>query len=253
MNELLLKKAQGGDPEAFEVLMADLEPLVWRVCWHYIGNREDAADCGQEAMIKIWRNLGSFRFDCAFETWVYRIAANSCLDFLRKAKRRPTESLEPLTEMGFDPPDHGPGTEEQVIRKEEQARLREAICRLPEDQQDALILTQLEGKSYEEAARLLDTTEGTIKSRVNRARAKLKEIYTAEGKLSPAGIVQTNERGRQKADAGLANHRPRSDPNLHAGDQTERKPGLSPARRETVRQNPMGQTTPQEGGKAHDG
>ena len=228
MNELLLKKAQGGDPEAFEAMMADLEPLVWRVCWHYIGNREDAADCGQEAMIKIWRNLSAFRFDCAFETWVYRIAANSCLDFLRKAKRRPIESLEPLTEQGFDPPDQGPGTEQQVIQKEEEARLREAISQLPEDQRDALILTQLEGKSYEEAARLLDTTEGTIKSRVNRARTKLKEIYAADGKLSAGNDVQRSERGRRKADAGLANHRPRSDPDLSAGDQTGGRPGMSP-------------------------
>ena len=175
MDEKLLRKAQGGDPEAFETLMTDLEPLVWRVCWHYTGNREDASDCGQETMIKIWRSLDSFRFDCAFETWVYRISANCCLDFLRKSGRRPTVSLEPMAEQGFDPPDPTPGTEEQVVRADEHARLREAIASLPEDQRDALILTQLEGKSYEETARLLSTTEGTVKSRVNRARSKLRE------------------------------------------------------------------------------
>ena len=193
MDELLLKKAQRGDPEAFELLMADLESLVWRVCWHYTGNREDASDCGQEAMIKIWRGLSSFRFDCAFETWVYRIAANCSLDFLRKAGRIPETSLEPMKEEGFDPPDPSPGTEEQVLRKEEYAGLREAVASLPEDQRDALVLTQLEGKSYEEAARLLSVTEGTVKSRVNRARSRLREFIRRREELSFSPRVQRSE------------------------------------------------------------
>ena len=193
MNELLLKKAQSGDTEAFEALMQDLEPLVWRVCWHYTGDRENASDCGQEAMIKIWRSLDSFRFDCAFETWVYRIAANCCLDFLRKAKRNAHLSLEPLAEEGFDPPDPAPGTEEQVLRKDEHARLREALSQLPEEQRDALVLTQLEGKSYEEAAQLLSTSEGTIKSRVNRARNRLRELFDRDEELSLRSGVQRNE------------------------------------------------------------
>ena len=201
MDELLLKKAQQGDPEAMERLMAEAEPLVWRVCWHYTGNREDASDCGQEAMIRIWRNLGSFRFDCAFETWAYRIAANGCMDYLRKAGRARTESLEPLAEQGFDPPDPSPGTEEQVLRKEEHAALREAIRQLPGEQRDALVLTQLEGKSYEEAARMLSTTEGTVKSRVNRARQRLKEKFAGNGELSAAGGVQS-EGNRSRRSAG---------------------------------------------------
>ncbi len=193
MDELLLKRAQQGDPDAFESLMKENEALVWRVCWHYTGDREDASDCGQEAMIRIWRGLGSFHFECAFETWVYRVAANCCLDFLRKRKRDRAESLEPLQEQGFDPADPSPGTEEQTIRREEHARLREAIAALPEDQRDALILTQLEGKSYEEAARMLETTEGTIKSRVSRAREKLKTLFAGETELSRPGNVQKND------------------------------------------------------------
>jgi RNA polymerase sigma-70 factor (ECF subfamily) len=190
MDELLLHRAQRGDPEAFESLMGQMEALVWRVCWHYTGSREDAVDCGQETMVRIWRGLSSFHFECAFETWVYRVAANCCLDFLRKRKRDKAESLEPLREQGFDPPDPAPDTEEQALRKEEHARLREAVAALPEDQRDALVLTQLEGRSYEEAARLLETTEGTVKSRVARARDKLKRIFAEEGELSPSGIVQ---------------------------------------------------------------
>ena len=194
MDELLLRRAQRGDPEAFGRLMEPLEQLVWRVCWHYTGNREASSDCGQEAMIRIWRALDSYRGDCAFESWVYRIAANCCMDWLRKKKRDRSVSMEPMRDQGFDPADTSPGTEAQVIAKDERHRLREAIALLPEDQREALVLTQLERVSYEEAARMLDVSEGTVKSRVNRAKARLKEILTSEGELSSPADVKKGER-----------------------------------------------------------
>ncbi len=194
MDELLLRRAQSGDPEAFERLMEPLEQLVWRVCWHYTGNREAAEDCGQEAMIRIWRNLANYRGECALESWVYRIAANCCMDWLRKKKRDQSVSMEPMVEQGFDPADDAPGTEAQVVAKDERQRLREAIALLPDDQREALILTQLEKVSYEEAAQALGVSEGTVKSRVNRAKARLKEILSAERELSPPGNVKKDER-----------------------------------------------------------
>ena len=194
MDELLLRRAQQGDPEAFEQLMQPLEQLVWRICWHYTGNRENAEDCGQEAMIRIWRSLDSYRGECALESWVYRIAANCCMDFLRKKKRDRSVSVEPMREQGFDPPDSSPGTEEQVIAADEHQRLREAIRLLPEDQREALIMTQLEKIPYEEAARTLGVSEGTVKSRVNRAKARLKEILSEKKELSSAGSVKRDER-----------------------------------------------------------
>jgi len=194
MDELLLRKAQRGDPEAFGRLMEPLEQLVWRVCWHYTGDREASSDCGQEAMIRIWRALDSYRGDCAFESWVYRIAANCCMDWLRKKKRDRSVSMEPMRDQGFDPADTSPGTEAQVIAKDERHRLREAIALLPEDQREALVLTQLERVSYEEAAQMLDVSEGTVKSRVNRAKARLKEILTPEGELSSPADVKKGER-----------------------------------------------------------
>ena len=194
MDELLLRKAQRGDPEAFEQLITPLEQLIWRICWHYTGNRESAEDCGQETMIRIWRSLDSYRGDCALESWVYRIAANCCMDYLRKKKRDKSVSMEPMREQGFDPADPSPGTEEQVVAADEQKRLREAITQLPEDQREALIMTQLEKVSYEEAAKLLGVSEGTIKSRVNRAKARLKEILSGERELSPPGNVKIDER-----------------------------------------------------------
>ena len=194
MDELLLRRAQSGDPDAFGQLMEPLEQLVWRVCWHYTGNREAAEDCGQEAMIRIWRNLANYRGECALESWVYRIAANCCMDWLRKKKRDKSVPMEPLQEQGFDPADPSPGTEEQVVQRDERQRLREAIAQLPDDQREALIMTQLEKVSYEEAAKLLGVSEGTIKSRVNRAKARLKEILSGERELSPPGNVKIDER-----------------------------------------------------------
>ena len=123
------------------------------------------------------------------------MAANCCLDWLRKKKRDRSESIEPLREAGFDPADPKAGTEEHVLKKEEQQRLREGIAQLPEEQQEALVLTQLEGVSYEEAAARLGVSEGTVKSRVNRAKAKLKEWLAENGELSPGINVQKSRGG----------------------------------------------------------
>ena len=194
MDELLLRRAQRGDPDAFEQLMTPLENLIWRVCWHYTGQRETVSDCAQEAMIKIWRSLEGYRGDCAFESWVYRIAANCSMDAMRKQKRDKSESIEPLKEAGFDPADPEPGTEEKVITAERHRQLRENIARLPEEQREALVMTQLEGISYEDAALRLGVSEGTVKSRVNRAKARLKEILSENGELSPPGSVKRDER-----------------------------------------------------------
>ena len=194
MDELLLRRAQRGDPEAFGQLMEPLEQLVWRVCWHYTGDREASSDCGQDAMLRIWRGLGGYRGDCSFESWVYRIAANCCMDWLRRKKRDRSVSMEPMKEQGFDPADPSPGTEEQVVAKDERSRLREAIARLPEDQREALVLTQLERIPYEEAAAMLNVSEGTVKSRVNRAKARLKEILSPGRELSAPDDVKKNER-----------------------------------------------------------
>ena len=194
MDELLLRRARKGDPDAFEQLMTPLEQRIWRICWHYTGDREAAADCGQDAMVRIWRGLDSYRGDCAFETWVYRVAANCCLDYLRKKKRDRSESIEPMREKGFDPADPKAVTEEQAVAAEEKEQLRACIARLPEEQQEALVLTQLEGIPYETVAKMLGISEGTVKSRVNRAKSKLKEWLSENGELPPGNDVQQNER-----------------------------------------------------------
>ena len=121
------------------------------------------------------------------------------MDFLRKKKRDKSESIEPLKDQGFDPADPKASTEDQVIAADEHRRLREGIAQLPEEQREALVLTQLEGVSYEDAAEQLGVSEGTVKSRVNRAKAKLKEWLTS-GELSPQSSVQQGESTRERRD-----------------------------------------------------
>ncbi len=202
MNEVLLRRAQKGDTEAIEQLMTSLEGLVWRVCWHYTGERESAADCGQETMVRIWKALPTYRQDCVFETWVYRIAANVCIDLLRKRKRERTESLAQLQEQGFDPPDPSPGTEETVLARENRRLLRDCIAALPEDQREALVMTQLEGVPYERAAVLLQTTEGTVKSRVSRAKERLRDMMEQKNERKTGTFREGKPSNRTKGGIG---------------------------------------------------
>ncbi len=178
MDELILRRAHKGDTAAFEQLITPYEQLVWRVCWHYTHHREDAQDCAQEAMVKAWRSLPQYRQDCSLETWLYRIAASCCIDFLRRKKRTAAESADQLAENGFDPADPAPQPEETAIRSDEKQQLRSALDQLPIDMRTALILSAVEGRKYDEIARITGVAEGTVKSRINRARQKLAEILS---------------------------------------------------------------------------
>lgn len=193
MDELILRRAQKGDTAAFEQLITPYEQLVWRVCWHYTHHMEDARDCAQEAMVKAWRSLPQYRQDCALETWLYRIAASCCVDFLRKQKRHAAESTDALAENGFDPADPAPQPDETALRRDEKQQLYQAMDLLPEDMRTALILSAVEGRKYEEIAQITGVASGTVKSRINRARQKLKEILTSR-EQSASRTVQYDER-----------------------------------------------------------
>ncbi len=195
MDELTLRRAQQGDAAAFERLMTPLEGMVWRVCYHYTGHREDASDCAQEAMVKAWRSLSQYRQDCSLETWLYRVCASCCLDFLRR--RKPNVSLTSMAEQGFDPPDAAPTPEESALRREDGDEVRRAIALLPEDMRTVLILSALEGKRYEEIADITGVAVGTVKSRLNRARLRLSEILAQLREPSAFSSVQPGERRTQ--------------------------------------------------------
>ena len=181
--------------EGFAVLVRQYsEPLYWKVR-RIVLNHEDANDVLQNAFLKIWNNLDTFQGKSALSTWLYRIAYNTCIDELRR--RRGVVSLDTLREGGFDVPDAtAERAYEQLEHKERCELVKQAMEQLPEDQRAALVLREFQQLSYEEIANALQQPEGTIKSRINRAREKVKNfVKQAEQNGRPS--VKENE-GRQK-------------------------------------------------------
>ena len=191
-DKFTLRRAQKGDAQAFEALVTPHEQMLWRVCWHYTHHQEDAADCLQEAMLKAWKAIKTYRGDCSLKSWLYRIAVTVCLDFLRKQKRLPpTESANELAEdEGFTPVDASPTPDEAVIRQESADHIRAAIDALPAEMRTAIILYALQGMQYEEIAEVTKTAVGTVKSRINRARQKIAAYLADSGNNS----VQTTSK-----------------------------------------------------------
>lgn len=200
LDEFTLRKAQKGDSHAFERLVTPHEQMLWRVCWHYTHHQEDASDCLQEAMLKAWRAIGSYRGECALSTWLYRIASTVCLDFLRKRKRLPeTESADEMSEDGFMPVDPSPTPDESILKAESTAHIRAAMDALPGDMRTVLVLYSLEGLGYEEIAQTLGISVGTVKSRLNRARQKIAKYLAAEGNNPPVPSSDKVKGGRTHA------------------------------------------------------
>ncbi len=166
---------------AFEELALPLERQVFYVCLNMMGNREDAEDCAQEAMLKAFRGFSRFEGRSKFSTWLYSIATNVCVDALRK--RRDAMSLEDMMEVGWEVADTTPGLYERLEEKERQRLLKAALREIPVDFRAALTLVDLQGLPYQEAAEALDLPLGTVKSRVSRARNLLVKILLQQPEL----------------------------------------------------------------------
>lgn len=193
-DEFTLRRANKGDAQAFEQLVTPHEQMLWRVCWHYTHHQEDAADCLQETMLKAWRAIKTYRGECSLSSWLYRIASTVCLDFLRKQKRLPeTESADEMAEDGFTPVDDAPTPDEAVIKAESTENIRAAIDSLPGDMRTVIILYALQGLGYEEIASAMQTSVGTVKSRLNRARQKIAK-FLADGN-NPSYQASINVKG----------------------------------------------------------
>lgn len=171
----LIRAVKRGSAEAFEQLYNENQSRVYALALRMCGNEQDALDVSQEAFLKAYRSLDSFRGDCAFSTWLYRLTANAATDLLRSRKSGKVVSLEELQEReeGFDLPDRAPTPEEETQQRESRMELSEALQALSEDSRKILLLRELGGMSYEELAKELSIEPGTVKSRLNRARAKL--------------------------------------------------------------------------------
>ncbi len=175
----LIRKAAKGDPNAFEFLMLQYQTQVYNLCYRILGNPDDAADMTQETFLKAWRSLDGFHMEASLSTWLYRLANNSCLDLLRSKKRKPTISIVGEDENGeesiFDPVDPSPQPDEVLIQKEENLLLQKALLSLDEQQRAILTLRVVNDMSYEDISRVLQIKEGTVKSRLARARETLRK------------------------------------------------------------------------------
>ena len=178
--EKLLKKAQQGDADAFEQLVAPYEQKIYALCLRLLAHREDAQDAAQETMLRLYRALVSYRGEAQLGTFIYRVTANTCMDALRRRNVRACESLEALDDVGVVPVDDSPGPEETILRAEENERLSRAIDALSDEMRLPLVLREIQALSYEEVAQTLGLEMGTVKSRIHRAREKLARMLSGE-------------------------------------------------------------------------
>lgn len=177
----LIRNAVRGDEASFEALILSCKGRAYNIAFRYMGNEEDAMDAMQEAYIKIYRGLASFNMESSFDTWVYRIVVNTCNDALRRRKKismlqivySEDENRDTIAEI----PDNSPLPDEIFENKEEGKYILKCLERIEEDHREILILRDIQGFSYVEIARMLNCSMGTVKSRISRARKKLKEIY----------------------------------------------------------------------------
>ncbi|KND44137.1 MULTISPECIES: RNA polymerase sigma factor SigM [Streptomyces] len=173
----LLARHVGGDPEAFGELVRRHRDRLWAVALRTLGDREEAADAVQDALVSAYRAAHTFRGQAAVTTWLHRITVNACLDRARKTASRktsPVDDTERLEQL-LEPHESASAPAE---RNDLHRQLLEALGTLPQDQRAALVLVDMQGYPVAEAARILDVPTGTVKSRCARGRARLLPLLT---------------------------------------------------------------------------
>ena len=170
--DTLITQAQKGDRSAFGELVARHYASVIRVVYHLCGQAQVAQDAAQEAFIRAWVNLPGFQPRASFRNWLFRIATNAALDILRQ---RPEESIEDSAEMPAMV-DQSPNPEAAYLEKEQADFLQAAVQALPEGARSVLVLREYGELSYEEIAAALEIPIGTVMSRLNYARSRLREL-----------------------------------------------------------------------------
>ncbi|MDD4509559.1 MAG: sigma-70 family RNA polymerase sigma factor [Oscillospiraceae bacterium] len=193
----LVRLAKKGDVGAFGTLVRANEAKVYNLTLRMTGNPEDARDLAQEAFLLAYRRLPAFRMECSFSTWLYRLTANLCIDFLRRERRRKSMTVSMEDQMGQQEEGANQWQEPQaeLERLEMRAVLEQGISRLSEEHRQILLLREMSGLSYEEIGSLLKLEAGTVKSRLARARTQLREILSADGNFS--ALISSNEAGKE--------------------------------------------------------
>jgi RNA polymerase sigma-70 factor (ECF subfamily) len=192
----LVEVAQRGDVESFNELVRLFEGRVYTLCYRMLGDAESAADAAQDAFLSAFRNLRSFRGG-SFRSWMLRIATNTCYDALRARKRRPSVSLdlEADDEEESAPlqiADTAESPDDFALRRELAAAIQHGLTLLPDEQRIVLILSDIQGLAYEEIAQITNSNLGTVKSRLSRGRARLRDVLKA-GELLPTRYRHESE------------------------------------------------------------
>src|ERR1051326_7258612 len=173
----LLEATRTGDQDAFAELVSRYRNQITSYIYRMTNDYDGAVDLAQETFLRVYRAAGRYQTTHAFSTYIYRIATNLAISELRKRKRRRLVSLTGLLSSGdgeelrdFDAPDERPLADAELVDAEQRRVVKRAILTLPDKYRAPLVLRDVEGKSYDEIARILATSEGTVKSRINRAR-----------------------------------------------------------------------------------
>ena len=195
----VIRRVQRGDANAFEYLVAAYEKNVYNLALRMTGSPEDAEDMAQEAFLKAYSSLGSFRGDSKFSVWLYRIVSNVCLDHLRRQKKRQSYSLSMEDDEGeeaeLELPDLSRLPEEELEKKLTREAVRRGLAQLPDDARQILLLREIQGLSYEEIGETLGLEPGTVKSRIFRARKKLCAFLLADGNIPDAFSSSSSKGG----------------------------------------------------------
>ncbi|MEU0476265.1 RNA polymerase sigma factor SigM [Streptomyces olivaceus] len=220
--ELLARHVEG-EPEAFGELVRRHRDRLWAVALRTLGDREEAADAVQDALVSAYRAAHTFRGQAAVTTWLHRITVNACLDRARKAASRKTAHVDDTErlEQLLEPHESASAPAE---RNELHRQLLAALDTLPGDQRAALVLVDMQGYPVAEAARILDVPTGTIKSRCARGRARLLPLLTH---LRPDGSGETTKQGTERNRTPGASVPPAAGP--HRADPTRTGPSNSAA------------------------
>lgn len=185
--DVFIAQAQKGDVTAYNRLVIHYQSLVYNVVYRIMGEPQGAEDMTQDAFISAYKSLHSFRGG-NFKAWLLRIATNACYDELRRHKRRPQSSLDELTEENdsfsfLRSPEEGP--EAQAQRVEMMQAIEGCLAALPDDQRITAVLRDIEGYDYNEIAEITASSLGTVKSRLSRARSKLRDCLQGFVELLP--------------------------------------------------------------------
>lgn len=176
----LITEAQDGNVRAFELLMASHLPQVRRFARAFARTEADADDLAQEALVKVYKSLRSFRFQSAFKTWLYALVRNVFLDATRSRAGRERSMEDPLLGDHALAPSSAEAADEGLVRAEERQRMWYALRALPVEYRTAVVLFDIEGHTYDEVAAIEGVPIGTVKSRLSRGRALLKNLLAGE-------------------------------------------------------------------------